>query len=251
MMKVSEKQAVAAAQLAKEKAFWLENMAGDLEKRGIPTDYPVQEHRLAARQHLDFQLNDTVSDRLLHMSGPSDEALHMIVTAGLLLLLHRYGGSGDITIGTPIYKQSVEGELINTVLPLRVRFSPDSSFKDILLSVRQTLSDAMEHADYPIAVLTRQLGLEAEDGLCPLFDVGVLVPDIHSLDDLTPVPHPMTFQFNRSNGGVFCRVSFMELYEEATIRRVFGQLEYYLQEALTAVDTPLAQLSPIPPLEKT
>jgi tyrocidine synthetase-3 len=250
MMKVSEKQAVAAAQQIKERGFWLEAMAGDLQKQGIPYDFPVQDHRLTASKRLGFHLNETVSGRLLHMSGPSDEALHMIVTAGLLLLLHRYSGVGDITIGAPIYKQAGDGELINTVLPLRIRFSPVSSFKEILLSVRQTLSDAMEHADYPIAVLTRQLGLEAEDGLCPLFDVGVCLPAIHSPDDLKPAPHPMTFRFNRSGRSVACDVFFMEVYEEATIRRVFGQLEYFLQEALTAVDTPLAQLSPIPPLER-
>ncbi|MDT2264297.1 hypothetical protein P7H12_12825 [Paenibacillus larvae] len=58
-------------------------------------------------------------------------------------------------MGSPIYRQEgIDGEFINTMLP-RTRVEAGMSFKELLLQIRQTVADAVEHQNFPIDLLFR------------------------------------------------------------------------------------------------
>ena len=145
-----DKLVVAADQSAKERDFWLDRLNGALTKSVFPYDYPAGTGGgfPSARLPLSFDA-DTVT-KLMKLSKGSDVKLHMVLAAGLAALLHKYTGSGDVIFGTPIYKQEVEIEFLNTILVLRNRVEENTTFKELLLQVRQTLSEAAEHQNYPL-----------------------------------------------------------------------------------------------------
>ncbi|MDT2241848.1 hypothetical protein P7H22_18045 [Paenibacillus larvae] len=52
-------------------------------------------------------------------------------------------------MGSPIYRQEgIDGEFINTMLPLRTPVVAGMSFKELLLQIRQTVADAVEHQNF-------------------------------------------------------------------------------------------------------
>lgn len=106
---------------------------------------------------INFQFSNKISAKLMKFSSKSDNRLHMIFTAGLAALLNKYTGNKDIIVGMPIYKQKVEGEFINTVLPLRNKLEVDMIFKELILQVRTMIFEAAEHQNYPIETLLYKL----------------------------------------------------------------------------------------------
>ncbi|UCH97514.1 MAG: non-ribosomal peptide synthetase, partial [Candidatus Aminicenantes bacterium] len=110
---ITGKAAVAASQNIKERDYWLKKFPGTLEKTGFPPTHK----KTGDKPQIDkvkFRFSQKHFLRLMTLSNESDARLHMILCAGLVVLLYKYTGNKDIIIGTPIYKQDFEGEFINT-----------------------------------------------------------------------------------------------------------------------------------------
>ena len=108
-MKRSTKEAlmVAANQNIKEREYWFNKLAGDLEKTGFPYDLKKNKEEVPFQQ-VEFKLTHSLFSRLMKLSNQSDDALNMILISGLVLLLNKYTGNRDIIVGAPIYKQDIE-----------------------------------------------------------------------------------------------------------------------------------------------
>jgi len=78
----------------------------------------------------------------------------MLMCAAFQTLLHRYAGQDDIVVGFPIANRNraetykLVGFFINTV-PLRVDFSGDPTFRDVLKRVRECMLWAYANRDLP------------------------------------------------------------------------------------------------------
>ena len=150
---ISTGKQAAANRNIKERDFWLNQLSDYPGKSNFPYDYwqtaidRRQEVQTAAltlsippgREYEIFQ-------RLIKLSRNSDHTLHMILAAGLVLLLSKYlyADNLDIIVATPVYKQELHQgvDLINTVLPLRNRIEKHMTFKQLLLQVRETIIEA-------------------------------------------------------------------------------------------------------------
>ncbi|MCP4155417.1 MAG: hypothetical protein GY757_47275, partial [bacterium] len=154
--RISQKEIIAAGQNIKEKKFWLNQFSGkqvksnfyyDNKAAGNNGEFDTENIRLTGELYL----------KLEQLSGKSLLRLHMILSAALILLIERYTGNTDIIIGVPVYKQETEIDFVNTVLPIGNSLKKGNTFKDLLLQVRQTIADAVEHANYPINVLAQEI----------------------------------------------------------------------------------------------
>ncbi|MCP5053163.1 MAG: hypothetical protein GY940_38715 [bacterium] len=155
--------AAAASHLKKEEQYWLEKLSGDLVKSLFPYDYrktsPKDSGDAQPYHRVSFTFSPQLFSRLEQLRNGSDHRLHMILTAGLALLLNKYSyeGNNDIIIGAPVLEQEPGQEYISTVLILRILLDGAINFKELLLTVRETIVDATEHQNYPLAVLLEQL----------------------------------------------------------------------------------------------
>ena len=176
-----DKLAVAADQNVKERDFWLNKLAGDLSKSRFPVERMGRIAGEPVMKTVKRSFTGDLFSKLMQLSKGSDVKLHMILTAGLAVLLKKYTGDPDVIIAAPIYKQDVDIEFINTVLVLRNRVEEGTTFKELLLQVRKTMMEAVENQNYPVEILVEQLGMSYKPGGddCPLFDVVILHENIH------------------------------------------------------------------------
>ncbi len=244
----SEKLIVAAGRKVEEKEYWLNKLSGKLEKTSFPCDYKKTKAQVGSEQetHRDFfeyKFDGGIRETLEKISKGSDYTVNIVLQAAVAALLHKYTGSEDIIVGAPIYKQDVAGDYINTVLVLRNKTNGGMIFKDLLMQIRQTVTDAVKYRNYPLPVLLDQLGLEygPPDREFPLFDIAVLLKNIHNRDDIRDIDTGMIFSFERTTAGVSGVLEYNSLlYEESSTRRVVRHLMRFLEKALENVDLPLA-----------
>ncbi|MCU0285545.1 MAG: amino acid adenylation domain-containing protein [Acidobacteria bacterium] len=238
----TRKMEVAANKNVKERDYWLAKLSGELAKSHIYYDF----RKSAGENTIDklpIEIPAELSGNLNKLSGGSHHKLHMILAAGLVLLLHKYTGNNDIIIGTPIYKQDIQGEFVNTVLALRNTATGTMTFKDLLLSVRQTLFDAVENQNYPIESLIFQLKLPVEENEFPLFDIVILLENIHEKDYLRHVQPRMYFIFAENTGVISGAIEYHSgYYKQATVERAANLYLSLLGQALAGVNLRLSEL---------
>ena len=162
--------------LEKQLTYWKQQLGNAPPVLELPTDRPrpaVQSYR-GSRHPL--VVSPTVTDGLKALSRQEGVTLFMTLLAAWQLLLHRYTGQADISVGSPIAGRTrVETEpligfFVNTVV-LRTDVSGNPTFRELLQRVRQVAMGAYAHQDIPFEKLVAELQPDRTLSHSPLFQV--------------------------------------------------------------------------------
>src|SRR6185295_2374765 len=121
-------------------------------------------------------IGDGISEGLNGLSQREGTTLFMTMLAVFKVLLYRYSGQTDISIGTPIANRNrVETEgligfFVNTLV-MRNDLSGEPSFKELLGRVKEAALGAYAHQDLPFEKLVEVLQPERDLSHSPLFQV--------------------------------------------------------------------------------
>ncbi len=242
--KFSDELAILSDQFSLEQEYWLKQLAGDLVKSGFPYDFKKTDGDKPVFVSQRFVLPGEVFAGLEKLSNRSYVRLHMILVTGILVLLYKYTGCEDIVLGLPIYKQEREAEFINTALALRNPISGDMTFKELLLQVKQSIVEADTHQNYPIEMLLRDLNIPSSDTDFPLFDLVVLLENIHDKKYVQYLNPTVIFSFFQGESQLEGEVEFNSLlYRGTTIKRIVAHLRNLLAAVLTDVEVKAADIN--------
>ena len=162
--------------LERQLSFWKEMLAGLPPLLELPTDRPrpaVQSFRGAYQT---FGLSSELSARIRALCQQENATLFMLILAAFQVLLARYSGQEDISVGTPIANRNradiepLIGFFVNTLV-LRTDLSGDPSFRDLLKRVREIAFSAYAHQDMPFEKIVDALQPERNLSYTPLFQV--------------------------------------------------------------------------------
>ncbi|PCH92636.1 MAG: hypothetical protein COB85_07925, partial [Bacteroidetes bacterium] len=245
--------AIAATNNVKARKYWKRKLSGALTKTTIPYEGERIKDNKAVFEDIEYKLSPLLSTELFRLSNHSNNRLHLILVAGLNALLHKYSSedSSDIIIGVPIHKQDEVGELVNTVLPIRNQVESGTTFKQLLLKIRQTYIEAIDYQNFPIQLLPNELEITDADYGFPLFDICILLKNIHNIKYLEGVSHSITMSFQRT--GEFMDLSIRydtSRYLKSNIHRIANQFEQLLTSALEDVSRRIGDLIMITDKEK-
>jgi fengycin family lipopeptide synthetase D len=193
---------------SREKDYWLEQLSGDWVKTNFPYDYNYLDGDIkkTTPDRINYQFDGECFERLMKLRNDVDINLHMIFVAGVAALLYKYTNRPDIIVGTPVLNQESEDKdnFINTILPLRHRIHPGITFKELLLHTRQVIVEATDNQNCPIETLFHQFNRppgkndrDNKDISFPLFDVVVLLGNIHDKSYIDYTRPDITFSFIR------------------------------------------------------
>jgi amino acid adenylation domain-containing protein len=165
-----------SAELARQLAYWREQLAGAPPLIHLPTDRPrraLQRHR-GARVHR--QLAAPRVATLHALARAQGCTLYMVLLAAFEVVLGRYGGDEEFLVGTPVAGRSrtelegLIGFFVNTLV-LRADLRGDPRFTALLGRVKATALGAYAHAEVPFERLVEELRPVRDPGRTPLFQV--------------------------------------------------------------------------------
>jgi len=229
----------------REKDYWLSQLSGELVKTHFPYDFKPKDTAASGESPgiVKFDLNGDLFAKLMKLSNGSDPRLHMVLTAGLLALLNKYTGNKDLLVGAPIYRQTVEGKFINSILVLRNRLEDDMTFKELLIQVKNTVVEAVKNQGYPLERLVEDLDLPKSETGTALFDIAVLLENIHDKTYLRHSAHNMTVCFHRDDTTLQGTLEYSRsVYRRETAERIAGHLKQVLAAVLHRIDTAVADV---------
>ncbi|MGD2087724.1 MAG: amino acid adenylation domain-containing protein [Candidatus Aminicenantes bacterium] len=246
-----DKLAVAAQQKSSEESYWLNQLAGEPGKTTFPYDFKKTNPDRDVGDIADtkgvytFEVTEKPFTRVMELINLSDVRLYILLVTTLVVVLNKYTKSRDIILGAPIYKQETDVQFINTVLPLRNRVEENKTFKELLLHVAQVLKEAVKNQNYPMEALLYQLNIPfSQNDDFPLFDVAILLRNIHEEKYLQHLNLNMRFVFHRNDDGVEGIVKYNPvLYREASVKRFANHFLNLLMEVIFNANTSIDDLN--------
>ncbi|HEX2092531.1 MAG TPA: amino acid adenylation domain-containing protein, partial [Longimicrobiaceae bacterium] len=170
-------------------AYWRRQLGGAPELLELPTDRPrarVPSFR-GARVPVGAPLG--VLDLLRALANAQGATLHMVLLGAFQVLLARYAGTLDVSVGIAMSGRSrreIEGLIgifVNTLV-LRTDLSGDPTFREVVERVRETALDAYQHQEVPFERVVAELRPQRSLSHSALFQVLFL------LDEVAPAPAP-------------------------------------------------------------
>jgi amino acid adenylation domain-containing protein len=166
--------------LEKQLAYWKQQLAAPSRPLDLPFDQPRPEVPQYKGASASFVLSNELTGALRALSRQEGVTLFMTMLAAFQTLLHRYSGSDEISVGSPVANRSrtetegLIGCFINT-LALRTQLSGNPSFREVLRRVREVTLGAYAHQDVPFEVLVEALQPERKVNFNPFFQVWLVL----------------------------------------------------------------------------
>jgi amino acid adenylation domain-containing protein/non-ribosomal peptide synthase protein (TIGR01720 family)/FkbM family methyltransferase len=188
-----------------------------------------------------FPLAGSLSRQLLQIAQNNDILLHIVLTAALAVLLERVTGHAPVTLAVPVYQQETKEDCVNSILPLKIEYNDNLSFKEFLAHVRQVLLEADENRDYPIDLMPN----------FPQFDVSILLDTIHPKRPQGLNVHSVHFQWTRTENKLEVEANFDgSRYDPPSIRGFLNGYQLILEQGTGNLDIPLGEIDIVSPAEK-
>jgi len=166
--------------IAKQEAYWLDHLKGELSVLNMYTDYPRPPIQSFKGDTIHFFIGKELSQKIRQLIAQTGTTLYMVLLAVLNILLSRYSGQEDIVVGTPIAgRENADFEgviaLFINALPIRNYPRKDKTFSQFLTEVKKNTINAYENQGYPFETLMEKLKVEKDLSRNPLFDVELVV----------------------------------------------------------------------------
>jgi amino acid adenylation domain-containing protein len=242
-------------------AWWRERLAGAPPLLELPTDRPRRAAQQGAGVSLPFALDAGAAGALRALARQEGATLFMALLAAWQLLLCRWSGQDDVSVGTPIAgrgrveTEGLIGFFVNTLV-LRADLSGSPSFRALLAQVRESTLGAYHHQDVPFEKLVEELAPQRSLRHAPLFQamfalrsdaLGELRMGDVEVESLGAGDPPAKFDLDlalgEEGGEVRGTLSYRaELWERATMERMLGHLGVLLRGIAADPDRPAGEV---------
>jgi amino acid adenylation domain-containing protein/non-ribosomal peptide synthase protein (TIGR01720 family) len=210
--------------------YWLQQVSRELGESTLPLDSPRSAISTGKKDAIHFEIGPDLSTRLERFTGGSAFLVYTASMAALKLCLYQYTGAGAIVVGSPASKDSNNASQSNA-LAIVTDITGQESFRDLLLSVRQKLTEAYAKQSYPFSALIEDLQPEGNARARSLFNIALSLAEFHT--GLPALNNDLTISLSRGRCGLAGIVEFdADLFRRERIELFIGHFERALDEGL-------------------
>ena len=179
---VWQQQRLSGDRVERDLRYWRDQLAA-LPRLDLPTDHPRPAVRGWRGAATEVVVPAVTAKALRELAIANRATPFMALLTAFQVLLARYSGQDDITVGTVVSGRNdprlagTIGYLINNLV-LRTRIEGTPGFAELLTGVRNTVLDAFDHQDVPFARLVDDLQPERDMSVTPLFQAAITMHDL-------------------------------------------------------------------------
>jgi amino acid adenylation domain-containing protein len=254
--------------LATQLTYWKKQLEDAPAILQLPTDYPrspVQTYRGA---HQSLELPKTLTEELKQLARQEGVTLFMLLLAAFKVLLHRYIGQEDISIGSPIANRNrnelkrLIGFFVNTLV-LRTNLEGNPSFQELLSRVRRVALEAYAHQDLPFDKLVEAIQPARDVSYTPLFQVSFVLRNPLKLGEIpdltlssfnvesTKAQFDLSLIVELNEGNAIASFEYnTDLFDKSTITRMLAHWQNLLEVIVANPQAKLSELSLLSETEK-
>ncbi|WP_246113332.1 condensation domain-containing protein, partial [Segetibacter aerophilus] len=252
-------------ELLEEKINYWKTKLEDASPLQLPTDYKRPALRSTTGATTTFTVDKEVLTQLHKLSQQEGGSLYMTLLAAFKVLLYRYSGQQDISVGASIAnrtQQEIEelvGFFVNTLV-FRDEVKGDATFTDLLRQVKATTLGAYEHQEVSFEKVVEVVVKERDPGVSPLFQVMLVMQNTPEAPQLklgeltlsgesyehTISKFDLTFFVNETAGGLKGMVQYRtDLFKAETIEKM---MSHFKQLLVSVTKDPLQKVGQLPML---
>ncbi|MBF2002106.1 MAG: non-ribosomal peptide synthetase, partial [Synechococcales cyanobacterium M58_A2018_015] len=258
---VWQRQWLNQAEHATQLAYWCDQLR-DQTPLQLPTDFPRPKTPSGRGAKHAFQLTPEQTAALNQLSRESNTTLFMTLLAVFQILLHRYSGQSDISVGSTATNRNhpelshLVGLFVNNLV-LRTQIYPHLSVHQLLQQVREVTLAAYTHQTLPYEYLVEYLQPDRQLNINPLFQVSFVLhntpqqsvvdlPDLklHYLDPASPTARfDLSLDMAETPAGLVGVFEYnRDLFQPETIARLAGHFTTLIDGILANPNQRIAEL---------
>ncbi|HEX2055446.1 MAG TPA: amino acid adenylation domain-containing protein [Nitrospiraceae bacterium] len=268
-----QRHMLAGAQGERLASYWRQQLAGEWPGYELLYDRSSGPRPVCRYAWQPFTFEKETASRVQEVTRVYGCTLYGFLLTAFEILLHRYTGQTDILIGSPVSGRSrarfadIIGDCVNIVL-VRQAIEAGMTTHGLLERTQQTILEALEHQDYPFALVVRDRGRNRPGGglVSVLFSLqqfplltdadrdiarsGLLAlsPDGFG-SDYYVLPQqggqfPLSLEMSESRGGISgCFEYDADLFSAETMVRMQKHYCRIVDDMLDALNRPIASLT--------
>ena len=244
--------------------YWQSQLSG-LPVLELPTDYVRPSIQSRRGGYVSGNFGVVLLNDLRSLSRSMEVTQFMLCLSVFKVLLHRYSGQEDISVGSPIagrthYEtEGLIGFFVNTLV-LRSELNGRQSFRAFVEEIKQMTLASYEHQDVPFEKIVEKVVTERDLSRHPLFQVMFVMQILQEGDGSQLVlgdakltmedigtgrsKFDLMFSVRETIKGLEVSVEYSkDLYEESTIRRMLDHYERLFQSVVSNPDSGIGDLS--------
>ncbi|MCE3199531.1 non-ribosomal peptide synthetase/type I polyketide synthase [Paenibacillus sonchi] len=254
-----------------QQQYWLDQFAdGAGETRlPLPLDFKPPLVQSFEGDFIRFDVDADTSRRFKQWLKTEGVTLNMGLLALYAVVLFKICQQETVIIGTPVSGRKhtdlehVIGPFVDTVA-LKLSMGAEASFAEFLQEVKQTLSSALDHQDYPFEELIGSLDLEQDLSRNPLFETMFSYREVYDktnqiggVREITSFYRHKTAMFTirftawEEGPQIGCEIEYSTTrLAQETMQRFAGFFEHLMQQVLHGPARPLAEIAVMTDIEK-
>jgi amino acid adenylation domain-containing protein len=236
--------------------FWRSELAG-LSVLDLATDRPRPLSPSFQGSSVPVRIPVAMTEGLRTLGQEQGATLFMTLLAAFSLLLSRYSGQDEVTIGSPVAgrtRSELEGLIgffVNTIV-LRCDLRGEPTFRELLRRARQTAVRAYAHQDLPFEKLVEDLQPERDLSRNPLHQVMLQVQKTRfaaptgdaAIEDKETSVFDLSLDLWDGPMGLRGKLEYSsELFDRATVERMVRHFEVLLEGLVAQPEVPVQQIS--------
>ena len=174
---VWENEYIKSKNIEKYEQYWLNKFKDiELSQLNLPYDYKLPTNRSYKGAKVSNMMQEADFMKIERDAKKIGVSPYMFFITTFLILLYKYTGQNDITIGSPIANRNINetkrmiGMFGNNIV-VRGKINSDSTFIDFLNEIKNQILDDLSNQPYPFDMLVKKLNIKNNSSNNPLFDI--------------------------------------------------------------------------------
>ena len=248
MTAVKPERLIFDSKLKAEQEYWIAKLSQQVRPSNLRPDFERPASWSNDIGTIEFSLPDEVTASLTKFTGDSPLLLYTFLLAALKICLYKHAGTASIVVGSPAYRRD-DAPAQSNALAIVDEIRDQSSFREFMSCVHENLLEAYARQDYPINRLIRDLKLEEAGNRFPLFDVALVLKNIH--EDLPEIQNDITLIFEKLPNEITCKVEYREeLFRKETVEQFVNHILNLLSTVPKDPDIPIRDLDLLSAVER-
>lgn len=178
--------------------YWLNKFIDGGARLELNTDYPRNTEQNIYSDQMTLTLEPHLAAKLRGTAAENGSTLYTLMLTALNILLNKYTGQDDISIGTPSSGRfhtgldNAVGMFVNTIV-MRNFPNPEKSVGEFLEEVNNCVVESLDHEDYPFEELVDQIDVERNSERNPLFDIMFSLQNIEENENIISENEELTY----------------------------------------------------------